>query len=197
MSTTSLRLSYGLMDWAKVGEIFPPAKTLLRYTANYAKQTLRNDPKDSYALIHEYESINDVLDRTDQSVRFFKWLDIQYPEVASFNFHIFQNVLAKHEQFSLYNKYINPNVDFSKMVSNYVWSIDANKKGVYGDKESSQEILKFETDTFIFNVSRLVAMLVINNRLEETKNIVEKAKLELDSVEFITSLNNALDGKFP
>jgi len=50
---------------------------------------------------------------------------------------------------------------------------------------------------FISSVSRLVAMLVINEREEETKSIVAKAKLELDSEEFMTSLNNALDGELP
>jgi hypothetical protein len=194
---SAVRLSYGIMDWAKIGEIYPPAKTLLRYVANYAKNSLMNDPKDAYSLIHEYVSLNRVLERTDQSMSFFKWLDKHHPDVAIKNFHIFQDVLIKHEQYSLYNKYLSPNVDFSQMVSNYVWAIDASEKGVYGNKKTSQKMLASATKTFIYNVSRLVAILVINERSEETKSIVAKAKLELDSDGFMTSLNNALDGEFP
>jgi hypothetical protein len=194
---SAVRLSYGLMGWAKLGKLYPPAKTLLRYVANFAKRTLMSDPKDAYSLVHEYISLNRVLERTDQSVNFFKWLDVQHTEVAIKNFHLFQDVLAQHEEFSLYNKYLNPNVDFSQMVSSYVWTIDASEKGVYGDKKRSQEMSESATKTFIFNVSRLVAMLVINERSEETKSIVTKAKLELDSDEFMTSLKHALNGKLP
>lgn len=194
---SAVRLSYGIMDWAKLGEIYPPAKTLLRYVASYTKHSLMNDPKDAYSLIHEYVSLNRVLERTDQSMSFFKWLDKHHPDVAIKNFHIFQDVLIKHQQYSLYNKYLSPNVDFSQMVSNYVWAIDASEKVVYGDKKTSQEMLASATKTFIYNVSRLVAMLVINERSEETKSIAAKAKLELDSDEFMTSLNNALDGELP
>ncbi|WP_340678224.1 hypothetical protein [Paraglaciecola sp.] len=194
---SAVRLSFGLMDWAELGKVYPPAKTLLRYLANYAKSTLMNKPKEAYSLIHEYVSINRVLERTDQSLSFFNWLDNHHPETAARNFHIFQDVLTQHEQFSLYNKYLNPNVDFSQMVSTYVWSKDARKRGVYGDTEKSQKMLEFDTKTFIYNVSRLVAILVINGRSAETENIIEKAKLELDSDEFITALNNAQGGKLP
>jgi len=194
---SAVRLSYGLMDWAELGDKYPPAKTLLRNTANYAKHTLMDNPKDSYPLIHEYISINRTLNRTDQSISFFRWLDTNYPVIASRNFPLFQDVLTKHEQFSLYNKYLNPNVDFSRMVSSYVWSVDANKRGVYGDRERSQEMLKSDVNGFIYNVSRLVAILVINDREDETHNIVKKAKLELASSEFITSLNSALKGNIP
>jgi hypothetical protein len=194
---SAVRLSFGLMGWAKLGETYPPAKTLLRYVANYAKRTLMNNPVDRYSLIHEYVSLNRVLERTDQSVNFFKWLDIHHVDVAIKNFVIFQDVLTKHQQYLLYNKYLSPNVDFSQMVSSYVWSIDASEKGVYGDKKRSQEMSESATKTFIYNVSRLIAMLIINERSEEAKNIVEKAKLELNSDEFVRSINRALDGKLP
>lgn len=194
---SAVRLSFGLMDWAKLGNVYPPAKTLLRYLANYAKNTLMNEPKDAYSLIHEYVSINRVLERTDQSLNFFNWLDNHHPEAAARNFHIFQDVLTQHEQFSLYNKYLSPNVEFSQVVSTYVWSKDANKRGVYGDTEKSQKMLESDTKTFIYNVARLVAILVINGRSAEAENIIEKAKLELDSDEFMTALKNAQDGKLP
>lgn len=193
----AVRLSFGLMGWARLGKTYPPAKTLLRYVTNYAKRTLMNDPQNVFSLIHEYVSLNRVLERTDQSVSFFNWLVIHHPDVAIKNFHIFQDVLTKHEQYSLYNKYLSPKVDFNQIVSTYVWSIDASEKGVYGDKEKNQEMSESATKTFIYNVSRLIAMLIINQRSEEAKNIVEKAKLELNSDEFKRSLSLALDGKLP
>jgi hypothetical protein len=193
----AVRLSFGLMAWAELGEVYPPAKTLLRYLANNAKSRLMNDPTHAYPLIHEYVATNRALERTEQSLSFFNWLDSYHPDVAVKHFHIFEDVLTEHEQFALYNKYIRPNVDFSQMVSTYAWSIDANKRGVYGDKEKSQEMLDFDTSTFIYNVSRLVAILVINGRSEEADSLVEKAQLELDSNAFITSLHNALDGALP
>ena len=196
-SYSAVRLSFGLGGWSRLGETYPPAKTLLRYVANYAKRTLMNDPKTHFSLVQEYVSINRVLERTDQSISFFKWLDKQHPEIASRNFQLFQDVLTQHEQFSIYNKYLNPNVDFSQMASSYIRSIDANKKGVYGDKQRSQEMLEFEANNFAYNVSRLIAILVIGERLDDAKNIAKKAKSELNSDEFIDSLNNALDGKLP
>jgi len=194
---SAVRLSYGLMSWAKLGDKYPPAKTLLRYVANYAKHALMENPKKPYSIIHEYLSINKVLKRTDQSISFFKWLDEHHPKVASRNFHVFRDVLTKHEQFSLYNKYLSPNVDFSQMTSSYVRSIDASKRGVYGDKEKSEEMLRFDTRRYIYDVTRLVAILVMNQRTDEAKIIVKKAKLELTSDEFTTLLNSALDGKLP
>lgn len=194
---SAVRLSYGLMSWAELGDKYPPAKTLLRYVANYAKHALMENPKKSYSIIHEYLSINKVLKRTDQSISFFKWLDEHHSKVASRKFHVFRDVLTKHEQFSLYNKYLSPNVDFSQMTSSYVRSIDASKRGVYGDKEKSEEMLRFDTRRYIYDVTRLVAILVMNQRADEAKVIVKKAKLELTSDEFTTLLNSALDGKLP
>ncbi|MGL1956344.1 MAG: hypothetical protein OCD00_03355 [Colwellia sp.] len=193
---SAVRLSYGLMDWAKLGDIYPPAKTLLRYTANHAKYALMANPKDS-TLLHEYISINEVLKRTDQSINLFKWLDTNHPKIASRNFYYFKDVLTKHELFSLYNKHLRPNVDYSQMASNYVRAIDTSKREVYGDKNKSQEMLARDTKYFIYNVSRLVTILVINERMDEAKIIVKKAMLELTSDEFTLSLNNALKGQLP
>jgi hypothetical protein len=192
-----VRLSFSLSDWVELGNIYPPAKTLLRYVANYAKRSLMDDPQDSFSLVQEYLSLNWALERTDQSISFFKWLDSNHPDEASANFHVFQDVLSKQKQFLLYNKYISPNANFSQMASNYNRSINANKRGDYGDKKTGQKMLEFETKNFIHNVSRLVAILVINEREAEANNLVAKAKLELDSDEFVTLLNSALDGKLP
>jgi len=194
---SAVRLSYGLMSWAELGDQYPPAKTLLRYLASYAKHTLMENPNNSYSLIQEYLSINKVLKRTDQSISFFRWLDEHHPKVAARKFHVFRDVLTKHEQFSLYNKYLNPRVDFSQMTSSYVRSIDESKRRGYGDKEKSQKMLRFDTNRYIYNVARLVAILVINKRVDEAQNIVKKAKLELTSDEFTILLNSALDGKLP
>jgi len=45
-------------------------------------------------------------------------------------------------------------------------------------------MLAHDTKRYIFSVSRLVAILAINDRTDEAKVIVKKAKLELVSDEF-------------
>ena len=186
-----VRLSLSLSDWVDLGDIYPPARTLLRYVANYAKRTLMSDPKDSFSLVQDYISVNRSLERTDQTISLFKLLDINYSGVAAVYFMIFQDELAKQQEFVLYNKYISPDVNFSQMLSNYTRSIDAHKRGIYGEVERRQEMLEFLTKNFMHNISRFEAILIINIREEEAKNVVAKAKLELDSDEFMTLLNNA------
>lgn len=108
-----VRLSLSLSDWVDLGDIYPPARTFLRYVANYAKRTLMSDPKDSFSLVQDYISVNRSLERTDQTISLFKLLDINYSGVAAVYFMIFQDELAKQQEFVLYNKYISPDVNFS------------------------------------------------------------------------------------
>jgi hypothetical protein len=193
----AVRLSYNLIDWDKLGDLYPPAKTLLRHAAYYAEESLLNDPKKAFTVAHEYRSINSALGREDQSVSFFQWLDKYYPKEAPELFHLFQDELIQFELFALYNEYVSPNLDYSRMASTYVSSINASKQERFGGEEANRKVMELSTQSFIHKVSRLVAILVINERTEEAQKIVEKAQLELDSDEFIQSLNNALDGHLP
>ena len=190
---SAVRLSYNLSAWAKLGYLYPPARTLLRHIAYYSEKSLFDDPQDAYALAHEYDAVNRVLKREDQSAGFFKWLDKYHPETASRMFHLFQDELIKFELFSLYNDYVRPKIDYSQMSQSYVWSVNRKRDS----EEWQQQQIDFATHRFIFEVSRLVAILAMHDRDEEAQLIVQKAKLELDSGEFALSLSDALEGKLP
>ena len=190
---SAVRLSYNLSAWAKLGYLYPPARTLLRHVAYYSEKSLFDGPQNAYALAHEYDSVNRVLKREDQSASFFKWLDKYHPETASRMFHLFQDELIKFELFSLYNDYVRPKIDYSQMSQSYVWSVNRKRDS----EEWQQQQIDFATYRFIFEVSRLVAILAMHDRDEEAQLIVQKAKLELDSGEFALSLSDALEGKLP
>jgi hypothetical protein len=192
-----VRLSFYLSAWSDLGKKYPPAKTLLRYAAYHAEELLFNDPKDAFTVAHEYKAINRALGREDQSAGFFRWLDKNHPKEASLLFRLFQEELIQFELFSLYNDYVSPNLDYSRLVSSYAWTVHNSQRAPQDDEEQRLASLEYGTETFIFQVSRLVAILAMHNRMDEAQIIVKKAMLELDSREFSLSLNNALEGKLP
>lgn len=194
---SAVRTSYGLIAWAELGELYPPAKTLMHYAANQLKQTLIATPEHNFSLMQEYVSFNDQLHREDRNMRFFKWLDTNHPKVAESSIYLFKDVLIKHKAFALFNKYTKPRVDYANMASSYVLSLDWQKQDKFNNQAQSDRQLAQATKSFKYSVARLVAVLVINNRQDEAELIVKKAKLELATEDFSTLLAKALKGELP
>ncbi|REL34177.1 hypothetical protein [Thalassotalea euphylliae] len=194
---SAVRTSYGLSAWAELGDLYPPAKTLMRYATNHLKQTLLENPKNKFEEMLEYRSLNNALHRADNTYELFLWLDKNHPDVASANFHLFREALTERQAFQLYSKYTKPQIDYADLVSGYLHSINAIESKGLQAQEKIDKIRLFHNNRFIYDVSRLVAILAINNRTDEAELIVKKAQLELPSQEFTNSLIRALDGELP
>ncbi|WP_448550808.1 hypothetical protein [Thalassotalea montiporae] len=189
--------SFNVGAWGVIGDFYPPAKTLMRYATNHLKQTLLENPKNKLEEMLEYRSLNNALHRADNTYELFLWLDENHPDVASANFHLFREALTERQAFHLYSKYTKPQIDYADLVSGYLHSNNAIESKGLQAQDKIDKIRLFHKNRFIYDVSRLVAILAINNRAEEAELIVKKAQLELPSQEFTNSLIRALDGELP
>jgi len=191
----AVRSSYGLISWAELGKVYPPAKTLLRYAANAHKQIILADPQKGNDSISEYESINSALGRDDNSLTMFKWLHQNHPEVAERNFWYFKALLVENKEYALYDEFVEPHSHYSQQASSYHYLV--TRKGNKTNKPEDEWRLREETQRFINNAAELVAILVLNGKQETAQKIAGKARLDLDSADMENALADALEGKLP
>jgi hypothetical protein len=170
---------------------------LLRYAANYAYTEIIASPTDSYTQVSEFAAINRELKRADQSVSLFIWFDKHFQEKADAYLTTFEDSLIQYEKYSLYNKYLHPGSKYSSIASTYNSHLKYNESRLKQGKSSKNDTTTFAQKSFVHDVSRLVAILVLSDRDDEASLIIQKARLELNTPEFNQSLESALEGRLP
>ena len=196
-SLAGVRLSFALGDWAKLGQKYPPAKTLLRYAANNAREKILATPEDAFRHVIDFTALNEELKRPDQSVSLFIWLDTYYPEQADLYFGMFDQALIELQEYALYSKYLSPNFEYSQIAMQYNSSKKSIERRTPKSLGQDQATSHYSDNKFIYDVTRLVALLVLSDRNQEASLVVKKAKLELDTPVFDQSLETAFEGQLP
>jgi hypothetical protein len=139
-------------------------------------------------------SINEYLNDESATKDIFEILDKTQPEQAKTVYKIAQRSLVKGKAYALMNKYIVPHDDYREFKESYVQSKTATAKLNPAIAESR---LKFYDDKFANNTTTLVAILVVNDRMDEATKIAAAARTELDSKSFRDAVGRALKGVFP
>lgn len=182
-----VRNSFALGTWTDIGKKYPPAKTLQRYLASTLENKIVSSEQPDFKSILELNGINRQLGRDKQSIELFKWIDKHHPEQAQQVFPLFDKLLAENKEFSHFSKYLEPRKKFNQIQSIYLMSY----------KHDEKEVRDSATSNFMRDVATIVAVLTKNERHEEALDIVKRAKLDLDSAEFDSTLEQALSGKLP
>jgi hypothetical protein len=191
-SLYGVRLSFALSHWLDLSEVYPPALLKLKEVRDQANYNVKNGMNAS-AFFHDFESINEKLGDSEQTVDLFKWLDSNQPEVAKNIYRLAQPVLVDAEEYKLCGKYLDSSVQYKRMVKYFRWGKTIEKE------ENNPQLNGFADRKFIYDSSVLVALLVLNDQYQEAENIAEKARQESESEneDFGASLQLALQGQLP
>lgn len=189
-----VRLSFALSYWQELAEKFPPALDKLIEIRDEAKTQVL-EGTDIYKPFHDMESINDRLGESLQTKDVFTLLDEKHPDKAKTVFDRAQASLVEHKAYALIGKYILPKEDFAKMQRDFAHhkiAAHAAAKPEHGEMR-----LNFAKKNFTNQSTTLVAILVVNERIEEAKEIASLARKEWDDESFHAAIDDALKGVVP
>lgn len=197
-SMSAVRLSFGLGDWHRLGEVYPPALTELKDLRDRLANRIKSevDKEVSFDDFHEFAAINRELEETERTVDLFKVVVERNPKAAERMFGVSERALIKAKEYTLCGKYLRPDESVSRALE--IFNLEA---GMNVDAKYANRMKKSRDDRFVNNSATLVALLVINDRKDEAQKAVEKYKTVKADAEFhkqlATALESAMTGKLP
>jgi hypothetical protein len=100
--------------------------------------------------------------------------------------------LVKAKDYTLCGKYLKPKEDLSLALHIYRMDRDAAK-----DERPGTEVGNFAEDRFTNETTTLIALLVVNGREGEAKDIARTVKSEWDAPAFHAAVEKAVEGVVP
>src|SRR5438067_1561253 len=113
-----VRMSFALDAWSELAGKYPPAMEALRKTRDSAESSVRS-PGSTFESFHDAVALNRTLGESERTVVLFKWLDDHNPELATSTLNVAEPALLAAREYALCGKYVQPTVDFDRMVTGY------------------------------------------------------------------------------
>lgn len=186
-----VRLSFALNGWRDLGTEYPPALDKMKSIRRDLEQRARKG-EDLKSGFQDLVALNRVLGDDSRTARVFQALDEISPEVAKSSFLYFRPALIKAKSYEIYGKYIDPERDFLRAKNSY-----ERNRIMAAQRKFSPQLAEFGIKTFRNESSTLVAILVINKRLDDAAAIASLARKVLDDEDFQKEIDAAMEGTVP
>jgi hypothetical protein len=186
-----VRLSFALMYWKQLADVYPPAKVKLIEARNEAEKKVMGG-ENIVPSFHDFVSLNSVLGEHQQTVTVFKKLEEQDAKSAAQVFDLARPDLIKAAEIKLCGKYVDPQKDYPRLVTLY-----RENERLAGDPRFGEHHKEFAQHIFSNGVATLVALLAVSDRKSDAETIVGEAKQVWDDKGFAAELDKALAGKVP
>lgn len=186
-----VRLSFALMYWKQLSQVYPPAKAKLLEVRDEAKEKAKKADEGREAF-NDFVSLNSVLKEDGETVALFKEIAKDNPAWASKVFELARPALIKAGELKLCCKYIDPKADYARSKEMF-----ATNKKMSANAQFGSTLDSFAQQHFANEVETLVALLVVDNRKSEAENIAADAKGVWSDKGFAAGLDDALKGKVP
>lgn len=192
-SLVGVRLSFALMYWQKLGEMYPPAIAKLKEVRDDARKEVNDaKSKDVRAAFVDFEAINRILGDDSETTKLFRELDNQESPVAKEVFELALRPLINSKDYRLCGKYLEPKKSFANSVKIFQRIQQLAKDSKFGAQQ-----LDFAEKKFTNDIAILVALLVVNDRKAEASEVAAAAKKEWKNEAFHSTLDKSLDGVVP
>jgi hypothetical protein len=190
-SYRGVRLSYALSAWVNLGKVYPKAHEELINIRNETESHVKGGEYKDFHF-NDLASINKYLGEDSKTTDIFKWLDKHDSKTAKIVYFTAQPALIKEKEYALARKYLDAESLYKKIVKSYKKIIKASKMPDLG-----QKMVDFGERYFSNKISTLIALLVLNNNIDEANNYAIKAK-ELNSNKNLhKEIDRALKGVIP
>lgn len=185
-----VRTSFALSYWNELAQKHPPAMFALRQAREQAAADVLAS-RDLRRSFQDVATIDRTLGQEARTRELFERLNREQPDVARDVFSLAQRALVAQKSFELANDYLNPSADMARLVERY-------RKGLRTASELGRpEHREFTRKSFTHNASTLVALLVVNGRVEEAEAVAAAARKEIQDEASERSLVSALQGSVP
>jgi hypothetical protein len=185
-----VRLSFALSAWRRLGGAYPPALAALTETRDAALESFKRERREG--AFADFVAINRTLGEDSRTAEAFVLLDKEDPEMARQVFGRARPALIKAKEYSLCGKYLKPKEDLSRALELYRMNKDSAK-----DERFGPEFKRFAEESFTNETTTIIALLVVNGREEEAKDVASAAKSERDDSAFHAAVERALQGVVP
>lgn len=127
-SYSGVRLSFGLSSWAELGKTYPPAHMALAQLATERKNIIHAGKAD-FDVFHEYTSINSYINRQDESIETFLYVEKHHPQQVQRLYPLVEDILIAKKQYDIIKKYASdPIYEFEGLRNNRERSLSQLRK---------------------------------------------------------------------
>lgn len=192
-SLSGVRVSFALRYWKELGDCYPPALRELRRIRNECLENVRHGKRFCFKTFYDLRSINRSLGRNDLTYRVFLELDKTRPRTAKRVYSAVEDILIGLQQFALCSKYIaNP----IQRIYSILESHDRDRKGVE-EGIYNKEIFNTITRHVHSEIAKMIAILAIDDRLEEAHAVAEIVIVQRDESKLRSLIRRSLNGEIP
>lgn len=176
-SFIGVRNSYALDEWYEMGQKYPQALEKFHEYRNNAKQKVKN--KDNMIMnFGDFQSFNQYSDKQQETIDLFSWIEINAPFIADKIYIYAKKDLYKFNEYKTLNKYIKPLFEFNHA---------AMLLKSHNEESNHSDEMMFSNE-----VVYIITVLIKNNRIDETKDIITKASQVITDPSFKESLETIL-----
>ena len=183
-----VRLSYAIKDWVKLSKKYPPALTALLEVRDKNKKALL-DGTGNFQNFHDLSSINQYLNKDNETYELFLEIDKKFPTLATSCFIVTKDLVVEHKNYQLYGKYLkDPIGKYEEIVSMREMNLSGMRTN---PKLNNESMKKFSDDSFIKDTCQLIEVLVGLNRKKEAEEIQKRALKYFDNPKIKTAITDA------
>lgn len=125
-------------------------------------------------------------------MEFFLLLDDQHPLIAKQVIDLARPALISQKNYAMYAKYVDVDQDLERILRLY-----RLHKRLVNDGRQQARLMDFANKKLTNDAATLVAILVIEERLDDALKVLNTAKKERDDPEFHEALEKAIQGEMP
>jgi len=189
-----VRLSFALSWWSELGQEYPPALVRLRETRDRTREKIlgteeRGDLVDAFA---DLAAINRWLQEDSHTRQTFEILDFRDSVAARRVYRAAQPALVRSKAYQLCGRYLDSKKAFEELKELFV-----NDLQMANDPRLGDDDLSFAYQRFTYEITTLAALLVVNDRIEEARDVASAARHLWDGPAMAEQLNEALKGTVP
>jgi hypothetical protein len=184
-----VRLSFALNYWFDLAKDYPPAMEALKATRDDAGRRALKE-KDAQPF-QDFITINRKLNEESKSVDLFLDIAEKDEKRARELYRRVQPMLVRAKRYDVCGQFIDP-----ESLQQSIDMFNLNRSSKVAERNRAQ-LQEFGRKKFANESATLVALLAVNRRQKEAKEVAIRARKVLDDPAFQNELDNALAGKVP
>lgn len=186
---SAVRLSFALGDWHRLGSDYPPALEAMVRVRDETEVEFRKEMSD-FDLFCDLAALNRQLDENERTLRLFREVAAKDHQAAKRIYHVAERYLIAAGDFRSCNPFLNPEQD---------WALAAKGLRLSREYEASfpPDVTRHVRLHHMHKVAMLTALLVLNDRQAEAREVYDQALAVVDEEEFRTTMNAAMTGHLP
>ncbi len=183
---SAVRLSFALGYWHDLASHYPQALEAMIRVRDETESEFRKEMSD-FDLFHDLTALNERLDQDERTAQLFRDVAAKDPKAAAKLYHVAASHLVAAGDFRSCNPFLKPKRDWAFAAQCYWMSREF-------DASRPQDVPRTARLLFVHKVAMLAALLVLNDRHAEAREVYERSIVVIDDDDFRTTMDAAMSG---